>query len=248
MKKTAKRIWMGFGVAIVLIVLLIGWYPLKMLSETRKMSPAATGEIISGVYAVKDSYVNLFLIKGNEGYVAVDAGNDLEEVRREMQKLSIDPQKVLAVLLTHTDLDHTAALDLFANAKIYLSRAEEQMINGKTPRFAVFKNKKIAHYELLADHQTINIAGLNIRGIATPGHTPGAMSYVINDACLFVGDTISLKNGRADLFNAFFNMDSETQKTSIKKLATLPNIKYVFTAHYGITDEFGEAFGNRSRP
>ncbi|MCK7506903.1 MAG: hypothetical protein MZV70_24480 [Desulfobacterales bacterium] len=31
------------------------------------------------------------------------------------------------------------------------------------------------------------------------------MSYVINDAYLFVGDTMSLKNGKADLFNEFFN-------------------------------------------
>jgi hypothetical protein len=55
---------------------------------------------------------------------------------------------------------------------------------------------------------------------------------------------MSLKNGKADLFNEFFNMDSETEKESIKKLAALQNIKYIFTAHYGFTDDAGKALGN----
>ena len=244
MKKTTKRIWTAFGVVFVLMILLLGWYLIKMNSETGKMSPSATQEITSGVYAIKDNYVNLFLIKGTDGYIAIDAGNSLNVVRQEMQKLSIDPLKVVAIFLTHTDFDHVAALDLFANAKIYISKAEEQMVNGKTPRFVVINNKRIAHYELLDDNQTINVSGLKVRGIATPGHTPGAMSYVINDAYLFVGDTMSLKNGKADLFNEFFNMDSETGKESIKKLAALQNIKYIFTAHYGFTDDAGKALGN----
>lgn len=244
MKKTTKRIWTAFGVVVVLMILLLGWYLIKMNSETGKMSPSATQEITSGVYAIKDNYVNLFLIKGTDGYIAIDAGNSLTVVRQEMQKLSIDPLKVVAIFLTHTDFDHVAALDLFANAKIYISKAEEQMVNGKTPRFVVINNKRIAHNELLDDNQTINVSGLKVRGIATPGHTPGTMSYIINDAYLFVGDTMSLKNGKADLFNEFFNMDSETEKESVKKLAALRNIKYIFTAHYGFTDDAGKALGN----
>lgn len=244
MKKGTKRIGTMFGIVAVLMILVLGGSLLKMSLETRKMSPSATKEITNGIYAIKDTFVNLFLIKGTNGYIAIDAGNSPKLVMQEIQKLSIDPLKVVAVFLTHTDNDHVAALDLFANAKIYISKAEEQMINGKTPRFVVIKNKKIAHYELLDDNQTINYPGLKVRCIATPGHTPGSMSYIINDAYLFVGDTMSLKNGKADLFNEFFNMDSETEKESIKKLGTLQNLKYVFTAHYGFTDDVSKAFNN----
>jgi hydroxyacylglutathione hydrolase len=243
--KTTKKIGMALGAVLVLLILMVGWYLSKMYLETREMMPSATQEITSGVYAVKDSIVNLFLIKGNDGYIAVDAGNSLEQVRQEMQKLSIDPQKVVAVFLTHTDMDHVAALSLFTNARIFISKAEEQMINGETPRFVVINNKKIAHYELLDDDQIIDVSGLKVRGIATPGHTPGAMCYLINDAYLFVGDTMSLKDGRADLFNEFFNMDSETERKSIRKLAALQNLKYIFTAHYGFTVDAGKAFSNQ---
>jgi glyoxylase-like metal-dependent hydrolase (beta-lactamase superfamily II) len=242
MKKGTKRIGTVSGIVALLMILVLGGSLLKLSLETRKMSPSATKEITNGIYAIKDTFVNLFLIKGTNGYIAIDAGNSPKLVIQEIQKLSIDPLKVVAVFLTHTDSDHVAALDLFTNAKIYISKAEEQMINGKTPRFVIIKNKKIAHYELLADNQTINFPGLKVLCIATPGHTPGSMSYIINDAYLFVGDTMSLKNGKADLFNEFFNMDSETEKESIKKLGTLQNLKYVFTSHYGFTEDVSKAF------
>jgi hydroxyacylglutathione hydrolase len=244
MKKRTKRIGIVFGVVVALMILVLGGFLLKLSLEMRQMSPSATDEISNGVYAVKDTFVNLFLIKGANGYIAIDAGNSPKLVMQEIQKLSIDPLKVVAVFLTHTDNDHVAALELLINAKIYISKAEEQMVNGKTPRFVVIKNKKIAHYQLLDDHQTINFPGLKVRCIATPGHTPGSMSYIINDSYLFVGDTMSLKNGKADLFNEFFNMDSDTEKESIKKLGTLQNLKYIFTAHYGFTDDVSKTFNN----
>jgi hydroxyacylglutathione hydrolase len=244
--KTKKKILVVFSVVIIVITVLLGLYFLKMQSEMRTMSPLATGEIPNGVYAVKDGFVNVYLIKGSDGYIVFDAGNDMEAVRKEMQKLSIDPSKVITVFLTHTDMDHVGALALFANAKIYISKDEEQMINGKTARFAVIHNKKIPRYELLNDNQSVNIAGVDVRGIATPGHTPGAMSYVVNNTFLFTGDTMSLKNGKAALFNEFFNMDSKTEAKSIEKLAALQNIKYIFTAHYGSTDDAGRAFGGRA--
>ncbi|MBN1383170.1 MAG: MBL fold metallo-hydrolase [Deltaproteobacteria bacterium] len=246
MKKTTKRTWMAFLV-IALLLLLIGWYPFRMYQETQKMSPLATQEIIKGIYVIKDSFVNCYIIKGNNGYIAVDAGNSRGQVKQEMQKLSIDHQKVLAVFLTHSDSDHVAALDLFTHAKIYFSKDEEQMINGETPRFALFKNKKMARYELLHNGQIKYVSGLQVKGIATPGHTPGSMCYLINDTYLFVGDTMSLKNGKADLFNEFFNMDSETQRHSVKKLAALKKLRYIFTGHYGFTDNPVTAFKDTGR-
>ena len=46
----------------------------------------------------------------------------------------------------------------------------------------------------------------------------------------------------AGSFIEFFNMDSETEKESIKKLGTLQNLKYVFTSHYGFTEDVSKAF------
>ena len=55
---------------------------------------------------------------------------DKKVILAELEKLNINPDKVVAVLLTHTDMDHVAGLPLFKNAKIYLAREEVKMLNG----------------------------------------------------------------------------------------------------------------------
>lgn len=62
----------------------------------------------------------------------------------------------------------------------------------------------------------------------TPGHTPGSMCYLVNGRDLFTGDSLSLKAGRAGLFNEFFNMDSETQKKSLRKLKNTPGVQFIY--------------------
>jgi glyoxylase-like metal-dependent hydrolase (beta-lactamase superfamily II) len=70
------------------------------------------------------------------------------------------------------------------------------------------------------------------------------MSYIVNDSSIFTGDALSLNGGKVDIFNKLFNMDTETQIKSIRRLALLEGIKHIYTAHYGYTDQFLEAVKN----
>jgi hydroxyacylglutathione hydrolase len=242
MKKRMKSVLIIIGVILGLLVLSLVAYLLKFQSETNKMTPVESQEFIKDVYVIQDTFVNMFLIKGGNHYIAIDAGNNADQIRQELGKLNIKEEEVVAVFLTHTDADHIAALSLFRNATIYISEAEEQMIDGRTPRFLFVHNTFEYEPELVEDGQVINVSGLKVQGILTPGHTPGAMSYLIDDKYLFVGDSMSLEDGKVNLFNDFFNMDSETQRASLKKLADLSGVEYVFTAHYGVTDDYAKAF------
>lgn len=245
MKKTLKIIGMALGIIILLCLSLGAYIYTKFRAETGKMIVLETGQLSEGIYAVKDGYTNFYLVKGTEGYIAIDAGDNMETIRQELHKLQIDNEQVTAIFLTHTDRDHIAAIGLFGKAKIYISKDEEQMINGKKARFfSLFKNSLPRKYEMMADNQTMEISGVQIKGISTPGHTPGAMCYLVNGHYLFTGDSLSLKDGKADLFNEFFNMDSETQKKSLHKLKGIPDVKYVFTSHYGGSDNYKRAFEN----
>lgn len=213
----------------------------RLLSERGKMTPLSTREVVEGVFAIKDQHVNLYLIRGRDGYVAIDAGMTAENVRIELEHLHIEPEKVLAVLLTHTDRDHVGALSLLKNARVYLAREEEQMINGKTSRFLILKNSLHAPYTLMEDGHTIDLLGLKMKAILTPGHTPGSMCYLIDDRYLFTGDTMSLKAGKADLFNNLFNMDSNRQRRSLNRLKGIPDVKYIFSSHHGFADNYEKA-------
>lgn len=239
-----KRSWVGLGILLGITALLGGVVLVKVYLESRKLSPLETREIVSGVHAVRDSYVNLFLFKTNDGYIAIDAGNNKRQVQQELTRLGIDPKKVSAVFLTHSDVDHIGACSLFQNAVIYLSKAEEQMVNGQTHRFLFMKNKLDLPHALLENNQILNISGVRIKAFLTPGHTPGSMSFLINDTYLFAGDSMGLKNGKVTGFNDVFNMDSQLQRRSITQLADLPGVKYVFTAHYGFVDSYETAFEN----
>jgi len=230
MNKTVKRVLIGTGIVVILLGLVSGILMLKMKSEMKKMTVLDTKEVVHGIYAIKDTFVNMFL-------KVISAG---------LKKFNIDPAKVRAVLLTHSDGDHVAALKLFKNATVYLSKAEEQMINGKTARMLSKHNKidtKI--YTLLNDGQTFRVGTINIEGILTSGHTPGSMSYLINGKYLFVGDAFGLKKGKVDKPNDFFTDDMKTAIQSFDKITHLPNAKYIFTAHTGYSSDYKKAINTK---
>ena len=241
MKNSVKRISF-FSIRLVIGMLLFTGFNLEIKAQEKKMEPSETKEIVSKVYSIKDNFVNMFLIQDGENYIAVDAGNDIKAIENEFKTLQINPDKVIAVLLTHSDGDHVAALKLFKNATVYLSIDEEQMINGTTNRMKNYHNKIDAtKYILLADNQTIQILNLKIKGISTPGHTPGSMSYLVSEKYLFVGDAFSLTNGKIDKPNEVYTDDMKTAILSFVKIANLPKAEYVFTAHTGYSSDYKNA-------
>ena len=242
MKKTFKRVFVGIVLFVFAIGLLFFAYMLKAKSETKKMSPVETQQIIENIFSVQDTFVNMYLIKTGDQYVAIDAGNNADNVLFELTKLKINPDKVIAVFLTHTDQDHVAAIKYFKHAQVYLSKQERQLLNGDKSRFLFFGNKiATKEYLVIDDQQLFNIGNISVKGILTPGHTPGSMCYLVNDKYLFTGDALSLKAGKIDKFNAFFNMDSKTATESIGIIANIPTAEYIFTGHYGYTADYKKA-------
>jgi glyoxylase-like metal-dependent hydrolase (beta-lactamase superfamily II) len=82
------------------------------------------------------------------------------------------------------------------------------------------------------DGDALRVGAIEGRVIATPGHTPDGMSYLIGDA-LFVGDTLFMPDSgtaRCD----FPGGDAATLHRSISRLFELPDATRVFVCHdYG---------------
>lgn len=83
---------------------------------------------------------------------------------------------------------------------------------------------------LLADGEVIQAGALRIEVIATPGHTPACVSYLIGDA-VFTGDTLFFEDygtGRCD----FPRGSAEALYHSVhEKLYALPDAMRVFVGH-----------------
>jgi len=205
--------------------------------------PAETGQVAENVYAIRVKDANMFIYADGEHAIAIDAayaGNALQE---ELKRLPISPEFVTHLFLTHADVDHTGGLDFFPNAQVYLSRDEGQMIDGTSPRlFGVYHSPKIGRtYSLLDDGDVVTAGAIKVQAIATPGHTPGSMSFLVKDSVLFTGDTLKLQNGLVDTFYRLLNIDTAVQRESIKRLAGLRNVALLCTAHTGCTTDYAHA-------
>jgi len=243
-----KKVLITLGSILVILILLAGVYFMMMKSVIDKMTPVKTGLVTDNIYAIQDDYVNVYLIRSDSGYILIDGGKDQEAIKEGLDELKIDASQITAIFLTHSDADHVAAIPLSPRAGLYISKHEEQMINGKTSRFFIFGNNlESKNYNLLEDSQIVQFPGLTLKAIHTPGHTPGAMCYLANGKYLFTGDILKLNSGKVEEFHHFINMDTETDILSINKISQLQEVEYIFTAHYGFSEDFTSAFADWDR-
>jgi glyoxylase-like metal-dependent hydrolase (beta-lactamase superfamily II) len=258
MNRIFKRILLTIVIIIGVSVLAGGGMYLKLKSEMSGFAPLETGKVMDDIYAVKDDFANVFIIKDTSleasgdipadalqdraQYIVIDCATNKAAVAEQMKKLGIAPDEVAAVFLTHTDFDHVGALSLFEKSRLYMAKEEEQMINGKKNKFLWFSNSIArSDYTLIEDREVVRIGSLTIEGILVPGHTSGTMAYLVNDKYLFTGDILSLKDGRMAPIPAFFNMDDAQATESIDIIRHIPAAQYIFTAHWGYTDDYKAA-------
>jgi len=245
MKRIVNRMLITIGILAMVFISISLVIFLKLRTEISKMHPIETKKITDRIYTMRDSLVNVYIIRSDSGYIMIDAGNDIEVIKRELAKLEIDKSEVVAIFLTHTDNDHVASISLFEHADVYLSKEEEQMIDGSQNRLLFQYNKlHTKRYKTFDEGQVFNFPDITVQCIPAPGHTPGATCYLINNHYLFTGDALSLQEGKVHEFIKMANMDQDTHKKSINKISTLKNIKYIFTAHHGMTDDFFYTFSD----
>jgi hydroxyacylglutathione hydrolase len=240
MKKILKISAIIIG-ALAVIFLAVNVYLYKFY-----LSPIDTGKVYSNLYAVETSIVNFYIYMDGENYIAFDAGLDESTIKSEMKKISIDPDKINYVFLTHSDSDHVGGVTAFKNAKVYLSKAEEPFITEKKLRKTFFGekfNKLNAKYILFNDREIIQIGKTKIKAVVNPGHTEGSTTFIVNDSIMITGDILIFKKGRAEVL-ALFNMDSPLAEKSIRMLGDMSgDVKILCTAHSGCSTDIKKVFG-----
>ncbi|PZR66601.1 MAG: MBL fold metallo-hydrolase [Solirubrobacterales bacterium] len=183
---------------------------------------------------------NCFVVRrdGAAEAIVVDPGDEAERILSALRSLRIDT--VEAVLLTHTHFDHIGAVGPVARATgapVYCPRIERDVlahIMDYVPwrGFGPFESYEA---DVLVDGgETLELAGLTLDVIFTPGHSPGHVSYSINDELgLLSGDVLFQGSvGRVDLPGG----DWATLERSIARLlGALPDETRVYPGHMGET-------------
>lgn len=196
--------------------------------------PIKTQKITENVYAVRTIISNFYIYTDGKNTVCFDTGYIPTIIKRELAKINIKADSISHIFLTHSDYDHVGGIKVVESGQVYISADEEKMITFKKPRLLIIFNKRIKRpYKMLKDGDVTYIGNIKVKAITTPGHTPGSMTYLVNDNILFTGDTLAIQNGRIKPFFFVQNMNTSLQKESIEKILKIDNIKLICTGHTG---------------
>ncbi len=181
---------------------------------------------------------NCFLLRkqGSDRVLVVDPGEEAERILAAAGELG----KVEAILLTHCHFDHIGAVAPVAaatGAPVYCPRIEVPVladIMAFVPWEGFGPYESYDADETVAGGETLELAGLELDVIFTPGHSPGHVTYSVRgEDAIFSGDVLFQGSvGRVDLPGG----DGPTLIESIGRLLdTHPDETVVHPGHMGLT-------------
>jgi hydroxyacylglutathione hydrolase len=181
---------------------------------------------------------NCFVARADdaERVIVVDPGEEPERIMGAVQELG---GEVEAILLTHTHFDHVGAVAPLARATgapVWCPKLEVPVladINSYVfPGFGPYEDYDAD--ETVEGGERLQLAGLEIDVVFTPGHSPGHVTYAVEaEQVLFSGDVLFQGSvGRTDLPGG----DWPTLGRSIATLLErYPDETTVCPGHMGIT-------------
>jgi glyoxylase-like metal-dependent hydrolase (beta-lactamase superfamily II) len=182
-------------------------------------------DIVPGVYRLGDAKFNWYLVEDGGRLTAVDAGlpGFRGRLDTDLAQLGFDLGDIEAVILTHSDADHTGLVPVMreAGARVLINIKDDAKLQKPGPksgdakplnivtelwrpslwgfissmmRLQGFKLTKIEGAETFDDDALLDVPG-RPRVIATPGHTPGHSAfYFEGPRALFAGDAMCTLN------------------------------------------------------
>jgi hydroxyacylglutathione hydrolase len=182
---------------------------------------------------------NCFLLRraGSDRLLVVDPG---EEAERILAAIEATGAKAEAILITHCHFDHIGAVTPVAEAtgvpvycpEIEVPILEDIMAFVPWEGFGPFESYKPD--EIVRGGETLELAGLELDVVFTPGHSPGHVTYAVRgENALFSGDVLFQGSvGRVDLPGG----DGPTLLASIGQLLdNFPDETVVHPGHMGLT-------------
>ena len=172
---------------------------------------------------------NTYLALNGERAFVVDPGADADKI---LAAAEAEGAKIEWVLLTHAHFDHIGGVAELqrAGAQVVLHRDDLGIVSSfkNLAFYAGVKVEKFLPDVTVSGGETLDVAGVKVRVIHTPGHTAGGVCYDAADV-IFTGDTLfELSYGRTDFPTGSFK---ELKNSVLNKLFALPGDYRLLPGH-----------------
>lgn len=177
---------------------------------------------------------NVYMVDCGGALALIDTGcgKGIPMVLGNIRRMGFDPASLDVAFLTHCHYDHIGgnkAIKESTGCSIAAHEIEKDEIEalGELTLYEMAREEGLSFEPANVDvalhgNQRVKVGDLEFEVIHTPGHTPGGISLMLQDAgttSLFSGDTASA-GGRLGYINGP-GCDLKNWKTSIKKLLAL---------------------------
>lgn len=142
--------------------------------------------IVGNVHFVGVAGLGAYLITTPEGHILIDGGlpESAPRIIQSIRDLGFDPADVRILLNTHAHVDHAGGLSeiqAVTGARIMASEGDRGALesgrhHGLT-NYGTWWFPPVRVDEIVADGQVVELGGVRLRAIVTPGHTAGCTNW-----------------------------------------------------------------------
>lgn len=164
--------------------------------------------------------------------VVIDPGDDINKILLALSESKLTVKKIIN---THGHFDHVGAnkdLKNTTGAELLIHKADAPMLeelNMAASAFGMSVENSPPADAYINDGDIISFGNMSIKVLHTPGHSPGSVSLLVENECVFAGDTLFAGSiGRTDLPGGSY----DTLISAVKeKLFTLDDNIKVYCGH-----------------
>jgi hydroxyacylglutathione hydrolase len=168
----------------------------------------------------------------NEGAI-VDPGDEAARIALAVEQTGLD---IGQILVTHAHIDHVGAVAALAEeyACPVLMHAEAKPMLEQLPTQAMMMGLRFGKVpavdRYIEDEEVLEVGGLKLASLYTPGHAPGHLAFYVEDEELLLsGDALFAGSvGRTDLFGGSMEV---LMRSINERLLTLPDETRVYPGH-----------------
>jgi metallo-beta-lactamase class B len=218
-------------------------------SDYNKSAPPV--RIHANTYLVGSCGISSILVVGDQGDVLIDGGTeqDADVIAGNIADLGFSIKNVKFILTSHEHFDHVggvAKLQEMSGATVVTSAPAAKVLTSGTPsaddpQFGVVKPfPPVQVGRIVRDGDEVRLGNLMLTAIATPGHTPGALSWRWVSCEGGVCRTIVYADSLHAISNDSYRYSDHPQylaafRASIAKIAASP-CEILLTPHPGASD------------